>query len=112
VEQGGGASEYGSANVIVGSAVKKAQAEISHSEITASRADGVLLSKGSKLNYFNYNKVNTNTAYPLTMYAEDVFAVATNNQFVNNGKNEINVINSGNGFGKQPADFIEKTAHY
>lgn len=108
VEHGGGVSDYASANVVVGAGSKKAQAEVSNCEITASKTDGIALSKGSKLNYFDYNKVNTNSAYAVTMFEEDIFPIAATNQFVNNGKDGINVIGNDNGFFEMPVTFVKK----
>jgi hypothetical protein len=108
IEHGGGAGEYGSANLIIGAGSKKAQAEVSNCEIMASKTDGIALSKGSKLNYFDYNKVSTNTAYAVTMFEEDIFPIAATNQFVNNGKDGINVIGNDNGFLYTPVTFVKK----
>lgn len=96
IEHGGRDNTMREANVIIGSGNNTAQVEISHSEVTASKADGITMSKGSKLNYFSHNKVNTNTAYSISMYNVDAFTIETNNEFVNNGQAGINYIQDSN----------------
>lgn len=92
IEHGGRDNVSREANVVIGSGANTAQLEISHSEITAGKADGITMAKGSKLNYFTYNKVNTNTAYSVSMYQADAFAMEVNNEFMNNGQPGIHYI--------------------
>ncbi len=101
VEHGGGTNSFGEADIIVGSGKNVARAEISNSEVTASNTDGILLSEGSKLDYFTSNHIQTNSAYGITLYASDEFAVDHTNVFTNNGKEAIHVIKGGNEFKKQ-----------
>lgn len=92
IEHGGRDNVSREANVVIGVGSNTAQLEISHSEITASKADGITMAKGSKLNYFTHNKVNTNTAYSLSMYNADAFPINVDNEFVNNGQPGIHYI--------------------
>ncbi len=101
VEHGGGTNSFGAADIVIGTGNNAAMAEISNSVITASNTDGILLSQGSKLNYFTSNSIQTNSAYGITMYAADEFTMDNTNIFTNNGKDAIHVINAGNGFEKK-----------
>ncbi|HLP21760.1 MAG TPA: hypothetical protein VK174_15715 [Chitinophagales bacterium] len=95
IEHGGAANSFGSGNIIVGSGANSAAVEISHSEITASGTDAIVVSEGSKLNGFTGNKVHTNSAFPLNIHITDAGSLSDGNQFVNNGKEFIKVSGTG-----------------
>lgn len=94
MEHGGGLNPLGSGNVVIGSGNNTAWLEVSHSQVLTSKTDGISVSKGSKLNYFENNQINTNSAYSITMYEQDAFAVSPTNEFVNNGKQGINLLSN------------------
>ena len=71
IEQAGAANTNGSADILVGSANTTAEVQINNCEITTSAADGILLSEGSKLDWFNNNNIHTNTAHPISMHVTD-----------------------------------------
>lgn len=95
IEQGGATNNFGLGNIVIGRRQQAAQVEISHSEITASGADGIVIAEGSKVNGFNANKVHTNTGFPVSMHITDGMNVMDGNQFVNNGKEFIKVSGDG-----------------
>lgn len=95
IEHGGAANSFGTGNMVIGRKLHTAQVEISHSEITASSADGVVIAEGSKVNGFNANKIHTNTGFPVSMHITDGVNLLDGNQFVNNGKEFIKVTGDG-----------------
>ncbi len=95
IEHGGAANEFGTGNIIIGSGTNTGETEISHSEITASGTDGIVVSEGSKINGFNANKIHTNSAFPVSMHITDGINLMDGNQFVNNGKEFIKVTGDG-----------------
>lgn len=96
IEQGGGITSWGSANVTVGTDANKAKAEISNCEITTSKQDGIALSKGSELVNFSNNKMVTNSAHPMVLHIADAGMFGNNNTYSNNGKEFIKLVADGN----------------
>lgn len=86
IEQGGG---NGTANLTIGAADNTASAEISFSEITASKFAGVVIAKGSKVFGFAGNNIHTNTTFPMSLNLADAFAIESSNRFATNGKEFI-----------------------
>jgi hypothetical protein len=95
IEQGGGDNAFGAANVIVGSANNAARVEISNCNITTSKADGILLSKGSQILHFEGNTFTTNSAYPINMNISDVANINDYNSYSNNGQEYIKLTGNG-----------------
>jgi hypothetical protein len=95
IEHGGGANEFGTGDLVIGSQTNTGEAVVDHNEITASATDGIVLSEGSKLNGFISNKIHTNTACPISMHITDAGNMADGNEFVNNGKEFIKVSGDG-----------------
>ena len=95
IEHGGMANSFGTGNIIVGSGTNTGEIEISNNEITASGSNGILISEGSKVNGFMGNKIHTNSAFPVSMHITDAVNMADGNQFVNNGKEFIQVTGDG-----------------
>ncbi len=95
IEHGGLANSFGTGNIIVGSGTNTGEVEISNNEITASGSNGILISEGSKVNGFTGNKIHTNSSFPLSMHITDAVNMTDGNQFVNNGKEFIQVTGDG-----------------
>lgn len=102
VEHGGAANNFGTGNIIVGAAGNTAQVEISHSEITASGTDGIVVGEGSKLIGFSDNNIFTNSAFPINMHITDAANLENTNQFSNNGKEFIKLNANGDNMLTQP----------
>lgn len=95
VEHGGGSTAYGRANIIIGSATNKARCEINRTEITASSAYGVVIAEGSEVTHFEYNKLFTNSACPVSMFIGNAGQLSNTNQYATNGKEFIELTATG-----------------
>ncbi|MBK7147951.1 MAG: hypothetical protein IPH78_03800 [Bacteroidetes bacterium] len=95
IEHGGGTNSFGKGNVVVGSSANTASVEISNSEITAGKYDGVVINEGSSVTHFNGNKIHTNSEYPVSMHIADAAAMNNSNTFSNNGKEFVRMFGSG-----------------
>lgn len=107
VEHGGGNNNMGSGNIMIGSGNNTAQMAIDHCEITAAFADGIQLSKGSKLNYFTNNKIHTNSVYGLNLFKTDAFSIHPTNEFSNNGSAAIHYIENQEGMAHDSSSMNE-----
>lgn len=87
VEHGGNnANTYGQANIILGNS---AAAEVSHTEITASSANGITLGKDATVRNFTGNTISSNTMYPVSVHITDAANLQNGNTYANNGKEFI-----------------------
>lgn len=96
IEHGGRGSNFGSANVMIGTEGNAAVAEVSNSTITASNTDGIFLAERSNILHFNGNSVVTNTAHPLTVHFSAAGQLEQGNTYNNNGKAEIRLYGNEN----------------
>lgn len=94
VEHGGGNNTYGKANIIIGSGSNVATAEISNSEITAGKYDGLYVSQGSSIHHFSGNKIHTNSEFPMSIHISGASSLDNSNTFSNNGKEFIRLFSN------------------
>lgn len=95
IEQGGGETTYGKADLVVGAPGNTASAEISHCTIATSDADGIVVSAGSQLRNFTFNRFTTNTGFPVTISLSGLSWLQAGNQYANNGKQFIQLTSTG-----------------
>ncbi|MCW5909263.1 MAG: hypothetical protein KIS94_15460 [Chitinophagales bacterium] len=91
IELGGGASPYGSANVIIGNEGYHAAAKIINCEITTSLNIGVIIAAGSEFREFKENKLLTNSSFGVTTDLANAPLITPTNVFSNNGKEFIQI---------------------
>jgi hypothetical protein len=111
IEHGGGANNFGSANVMIGVEGNSAVAEVSNSTITASKTDGIFMAERSNVLHFAGNNVTTNTAHPLTIHVSQAGQLDNGNVYTNNGKPDVRLY-GGNSSITTPVDINNTGVSY